>query len=38
MKLFNMTFTGEIDLQEIKRQIDLRNDKFGQMLDNLKSE
>ena len=38
MKLFNMTFTGDIDLQEIKRQIDLRNDKFGQMLDNLKSE
>lgn len=38
MKLFNMTFTGEIDLPEIKRQIDLRNDKFGRMIDNLKSD
>ena len=38
MKLFNMTFTGEIDLQEIKRQIDLRNDRLGQLLDNLKSD
>ena len=38
MKLFDMTFTGNIDLQEIKRLIDLRNDRLGQMLDNLKSE
>lgn len=37
MKLFDMTFTGDIDLPEIKRQIDLRNDKLGQMIDNLKS-
>ena len=37
MKLFDMTFTGNIDLLEIKRQIDLRNDKLGQMIDNLKS-
>jgi len=37
MKLFDMTFTGDIDLQEIKRQIDLRNDRLGQMIDNLKS-
>lgn len=37
MALFNMTFSGNIDLQEIKRLIDLRNDRFGQLVDNLSS-
>jgi len=36
-KLFDMTFTGDIDLQEIKRLMDIRDDRFAQMIDNLKS-
>ena len=36
-KLFDMTFTGNIDLQEIKRLMDIRDDRLAQMIDNLKS-
>jgi hypothetical protein len=36
-KLFDMTFTGNFDLAEIKRLMDIRNDRLAQMLDNLKS-
>lgn len=36
-KLFDMVYFGEIDLDEINRQIELRHNKLASLADNLSS-